>query len=842
MQKPREMTALQWLAPSMARDGLIKNSAWAMPAAAEAASLFGDPDLHLPAQFLAVLDRYAVDYIKQAPALVVAATSGKRLVRRADRLEVAKRFIAACESRLRLPALMQSYGLAPQLRALSGSVLRHHHRDLLEQLSDIPPSTLAQSIPKAADEQHQWLQGLEYWRSHMARHFHDRNLFLDWAAVNVRGGEARRFATDIADFAGRNRATFDRRWNFAQARAASERWHAELARRPFGAAARSADWTELIDYAPLPSHFEIDGFTFHALQTREALYEEGARMHHCVRLYSDRVARGSSRIYSVRQDGRRIATLELVRTARVRSAAPRYVLSQLKGPRNSSPPMAAAAAAAAFVAHVDPDAGRLEGAPLQAAAAIVPQRPIDRVRLVGFGHGLRGLASSERGARARAELRHLLGDEVYASWFRAMEFGAFDGSVLSVTFPVRFLANWVRAHYLDILLRCCAGEFAGVERIDVGLRGQSTCAVPSATPSYGLEGSPLEPRFTFDNFAVGPSNQIAHAAACRVAQTVRMGPAADFNPLIIHAGIGLGKTHLLHAIAWQALRGTPAARVLYLTAERLRYGLVEASRNAGLHALRERLRSIDLLLIDDLEFLRGSEIARELEDAVHARLDGGRRVVLASAVPPASLDWLGERLRLRLQRGFVAEIGPLDTWLRFDILGKQIGEKRQRDPSFDIGPEVASWIAVQNIDSGRVLEGLVTRLQAAWSYLRRPITVPVAETVLRDLVLGPEPRRIKIEDILEVVSRHFGVSRAEVLSQRRHRSVVWPRQVAMYLARQLTRRSLPEIGRRLGGRDSVGVLHAIRQIEALLPRNPQLGEEIEALARLLHGGVVQAGR
>jgi chromosomal replication initiator protein len=246
-------------------------------------------------------------------------------------------------------------------------------------------------------------------------------------------------------------------------------------------------------------------------------------------------------------------------------------------------------------------------------------------------------------------------------------------------------------------------------------------------------------------------------------------------------------------------------------------------------------------LIDDLEFLRGSETAQELEEAIHARLDAGRQVVLASTVPPASLGWPGERLRSRLQRAFVTGIGPLDTRLRLDILGMQVRDKRLRDPSFDIGPDVAAWIAGQDIDSGRALEGLVTRLQAAWHYARQPITVEVAEAMLRDLVLGPEPRRIKIEDILKVVSRHFGVSRGEVLSPRRHRSVVWPRHIAMYLARQLTQRSLPEIGRRMGGRDSTVVMHAIRKIEAHLAGDPRLSEEIEDLVRLLNGGGAQGG-
>jgi len=347
----------------MARDGLIKNSEWALPAAAEGATFFRDPDLHLPAQFLAVLNRFAIDYIRQAPALVVAATYGKRLVHRNDRLEVGQRFIAACERGLRLPALMQSYGLAPQLRALSGKAIRHNQWDLLKALSTIPASALAQSIPTLPGEQQEWLQCLERWRLHMGRHFHNRDLFLAWAAANVRDGQARRSATDIADFAGHNRTTFNTRWNFGQAQAASQRWHIELAHRPFAAASNRADWTELIDYAPLPSQLEIDGFAFHALQTREGIWDEGARMHHCVGSYADRVARGSSRIYSVRQAGQRVATLELRRTTRAGSASHKYALVQLKGPRNSQPSVPTATAAAAFVAQVNQGPHVVDSAP-----------------------------------------------------------------------------------------------------------------------------------------------------------------------------------------------------------------------------------------------------------------------------------------------------------------------------------------------------------------------------------------------------------------------------------------------------------------------------------------------
>jgi hypothetical protein len=450
MDKSKVKTALHWLLPSMARDGLVKNGDWVLPAAAEAASLFSDPELQLPAQFLAVLNRFALDYIKQAPVLVVAASHGARLLYRQDRATVGQRFIGECDKGLKLPALMQAYGLAAQTRAVCGLALRHDQRDVLVALSKaVPASTLAQNIPKQAEEQLVWLQSLERWRSHMGRHMRSKDLFLDWAAINIRDAQARAASTDVADFAGRNRATFNLSWNFAQALAASQRWHAELAVLRPAVGANRPDWRTMIDYAPLPTHIEIDGFGFHALQTREALFEEGAQMHHCVRLYSDKVVRGSSRIYSVQANSQRIATLELVRVTRPRASGPSFRQEQLKGPRNARPAGAVLKAAAVFLASVN---------------------------RAGSG----GDCVIERGDRASEELRSRFGEEVFSSWLSHIQFGAFDGKVLCVTLPTKFLRSWVQTHYLDAVLASCAGEFPGVEKIEAGLRSP---AVIAARPS-----------------------------------------------------------------------------------------------------------------------------------------------------------------------------------------------------------------------------------------------------------------------------------------------------------------------------------------------------------------------
>jgi chromosomal replication initiator protein len=478
-----------------------------------------------------------------------------------------------------------------------------------------------------------------------------------------------------------------------------------------------------------------------------------------------------------------------------------------------------------------------------------------------------------RGEKARAMLRARLGEDIFSSWFASMEFEDFDGQVVRTSVPVKFLKKWIQSHYADDLLQCCAAEFAGVERVDVALRepgmadgrpapgsggpatrGRGTAgSEPAAaeirrvavhpgpvlpmgrTHVNGFEGSPLDPRYTFDSFIVGPANRMAHAAATQVAETV-LAEDRGFNPLYFHANVGLGKTHLQHAIAWEVKRRTPSAQVLYLTAERFRYQFVEAVKSQDATAFKDKFRQIDILLVDDLEFMRGEKTEQEFEHIINSLLDGGRQVVVASARPPVQLDGLNDRMRSRLQRGLVTEISPMDPALRLKILDKRAQEKRAMDPAFELPGEVVALLADRLTESGRELEGAINRLYLTWQLMRAPVTLDIAETIIRDLVQGIEPRRIKIDDILRIVSRHFAVSKQDILSQRRHRSVVRPRQIGMYLAKHLTSRSLPEIGRRFGDRDHTTVLHAIRKIDKEVGENPRLKDELDELKRQLNRG------
>jgi chromosomal replication initiator protein len=467
-------------------------------------------------------------------------------------------------------------------------------------------------------------------------------------------------------------------------------------------------------------------------------------------------------------------------------------------------------------------------------------------------------------------LRARFGEEVYASWFHQIEFDSVEDGLVRVSLPTKFLQTWIQAHYADGLLECCKAEFPGVERLEAvvrefgagngrpneaalagGLRGKAPASsdTPAAGPRRvavgpgpmlfsrtsvnGFEGSPLDPKYTFESFVEGKANNFALAVAQQVAATV-LDERRQFNPLYLHSQVGLGKTHLLHAIAWEVKRRTPKAQVLYLTAERFRYQFVEAVRSQDAMAFKDKFRAIDILLIDDLEFMQGEKTEQEFEHIINALLDGGRQVVVASARPPGQLDRLNDRMRSRMQRGLIAEIGEFDEELRLKVLERRVQEKRVTDPSFSLSPPVLKLLAERLTENGRELEGAVNRLYLTWQLMRQPITLELVEAIIRDLVLGIEPRRIKVEDILRIVSRHFAVSKADILSDRRHRSVVRPRQIGMYLAKQLTSRSLPEIGRRFGNRDHTTVLHAIRKIDRELGDNPRLKDEIEELKRQLN--------
>ncbi len=462
-----------------------------------------------------------------------------------------------------------------------------------------------------------------------------------------------------------------------------------------------------------------------------------------------------------------------------------------------------------------------------------------------------------RWERIRRRLRAEVGEDVYNSWFARVQLVETDGSHVRLSVPTRFLKSWLEEHHSDRLRTLWLAEMPGFASLELQVRSavmrvQVTNEKPDAQKPAGAEaegfgrkqvarsgglsrgdgttGSPLDPRMTFDTFLVGKQNGLAHAAARQITD-VSTGAQPRFNPLYIHASVGLGKTHLLQAIAW-AFEAS-GRRAVYLTAEKFMYGFVAALKNQSAIAFKEALRGIDALIIDDLQFLQGRAVQQEFCHTLNALTDAGRQVVVAADRPPAELENLEDRVRSRLGGGLTVEIGPMDEELRLKILAARVNLLRGDEQRFDVPPQVLAYVASQVTQSGRDLEAAVTRLLHHSQFYKKAVTTELAEEVIRDLVRPADPRRIRVEDILKVVSKHYGVTRADLLSSRRTANVVRPRQIAMYLAKVLTLRSLPEIGRRFGGRDHTTVLHAVRKIEGLVQGDKALSEEIEVLKRML---------
>jgi chromosomal replication initiator protein len=463
----------------------------------------------------------------------------------------------------------------------------------------------------------------------------------------------------------------------------------------------------------------------------------------------------------------------------------------------------------------------------------------------------------QRWQRVKDQLRTQLGEDVFSSWFGRMELEAVEKEAVRLSVPTRFLRTWIQSHYSEHVLAKWQVEEPAITRLELSVRSaalrhmapkpkaaeptltrefrdmdhsEPRTSVPYMTVHEALGGSPLDPRLTFESFIVGRSNTLAHAAAKQVA-TSRRGEQLMFNPLYIHAAVGLGKTHLLQAITWTG--NNSDRKVLYLTAERFMYGFVSALKTQTTLAFKEAVRAIDVLVIDDLQFLQGRSTQAEFCHTLNALIDAGRQVVIASDRPPSDLESLDDRVRSRLAGGLVVEIGSLGEELRLEILKSRVAAARTHHPGFEVPAPVLVFIAKSVTHNGRDLEGAVNRLLAHSKLTGQPVTLEMAEREMRDLIRPAEPKRVRIEDIQRVVARQYNVSRSDLLSSRRTANVVRPRQVAMYLAKVLTLRSLPEIGRRFGGRDHTTVLHAVRKIEALVGNDTSLAEEVESLKRQL---------
>ncbi len=468
--------------------------------------------------------------------------------------------------------------------------------------------------------------------------------------------------------------------------------------------------------------------------------------------------------------------------------------------------------------------------------------------------------------KIRQKLQIKLGKDVFDSWFGRLKIYSIEGGVASHSVPTAFLKSWILSKYRDVLLELWQEEDKSVLRVDIAIRKpnvqplaskeaaenaetvkkKTTGSTMSQLPSMrsfgarnssrnfeqtsGFAGSPLDKKHTFDSFIEGTSNRMVHAAARTIADDIT---ASHFNPLIVHAGVGLGKTHLLQAIAWRARSRNPKARVLYLTAEYFMWRFASAIRDKTALNLKESLRDIDVLLIDDLQFLQGKAIQAEFCHLLNELIDSARQVVVAADRPPSELESLDERVRSRLKGGVTLEMKAPDYELRKEILNIRYKEAKIDQPNLDIPEDILHYVARKVSSSGRDVEGAFNQLLIQHRFSEGNMSMEELDKVIAHLIKSADTKRVRIEDIQKIVARQFNVSKNDLLSNRRTRVIVRPRQIAMYLAKVMTPRSLPEIGRRFGGRDHTTVLHAVRKIESMTSDDQKLAHEIELLKRLI---------
>jgi len=436
-------------------------------------------------------------------------------------------------------------------------------------------------------------------------------------------------------------------------------------------------------------------------------------------------------------------------------------------------------------------------------------------------------------------LQSEVGRDEYKNWIEPLEFVGLKAGVARFHAPTGFIGNWVTRNYSDKIRALFSQCGEDVDRLEFDtVRDEVKPALAAkpqtdtrkgATGSAELPGAPLDARFSFDNFIVGKPNELAHAAARRVAE----GGPVTFNPLFLYGGVGLGKTHLMHAIAWEARTRNPDAKVLYLSAEQFMYRFVQALRFKDTMSFKALFRSVDLLMVDDVQFIAGKDSTQdEFFHTFNALVDQNKQIIISADRAPGEIDGLEDRIKSRLQCGLVVDLHPTDYELRLGILQSKVEAQAVHYPGVEIPNGVLEFLAHRISTNVRVLEGALIRLFAFASLVGRDVTLDVAQECLAD-ILRASDRKVTIDEIIRKVADHYNIRMTDILSPRRARSIARPRQVAMFLAKRLTSKSLPEIGRRFGGRDHTTVIHAVKKIEELRSVDHQIAEDVEMLRRML---------
>ena len=436
-----------------------------------------------------------------------------------------------------------------------------------------------------------------------------------------------------------------------------------------------------------------------------------------------------------------------------------------------------------------------------------------------------------------------LGQNTYKTWIEPLQFAEAGQGIARLHVPTNFLGNYVSQNFGDLLLARITAHDPTIRRIefDVAPKARPAAERPQARPpekefvsaapamAEMLSGAPLDKRFTFESFVVGKPNELAHAAAKRVAE----GGPVTFNPLFLYGGVGLGKTHLMHAIAWELRGRNPHLNVLYLSAEQFMYRFVQALRDRKMMDFKEIFRSVDVLMVDDVQFIAGKDSTQEeFFHTFNALVDQNKQIIISADRAPDEIKALENRIRSRLQSGLVVDLHPTDYELRLGILQSKSELYAAMYPELEIEHGILEFLAARIVTNVRVLEGALTRLYAFASLVGKPITMDLTQECLTDILRVSE-RKISIEEIQRKVAEHYMIRHSDLVGPKRVRSFARPRQVAMYLCKQLTSRSLPEIGRRFGGRDHTTVMHGVRRIEELKVKDAQIAEDIELLRRAL---------
>jgi len=435
----------------------------------------------------------------------------------------------------------------------------------------------------------------------------------------------------------------------------------------------------------------------------------------------------------------------------------------------------------------------------------------------------------------RSELKKSLDKDTFQNWIKPIHFESQIDTSLTLSVHTRFLRDWIIKNYASVIKRSYLDQGVTIDKLSILVKESNNRIIPGTEvvfqdkededdQYYDDISAPLDPQFTFDNFIVGKPNELAYAAAQRVAQS----EVVSFNPLFLYGGVGLGKTHLMHAVAWNIKKRNPKKNVVYLTAEKFMYQFIKALRFKNIMSFKEQFRSVDVLMIDDVQFIIGKDNTQEeFFHTFNTLIDKKRQIIISADKSPADLEGLEDRLKSRLGWGLVADIHPLTYELRLGIIQAKAEQK-----SMKLTKDVLEFLANKITNNVREMEGALNRLAVHASLQDSDITVDLVKDVLKDL-LRTNSRKITIDEIQKKVVEHYNIKLSDMHSPRRSRSVARPRQVAMYLAKSITTRSLPEIGRKFGGRDHTTVIHAIKTIEEIMVNDPNLAEDIELLTRIL---------